>query len=215
MREDCIYKSVCTTECKGVCIRYSEMKYLLDASGIPKNKQQVMQLFPEDCDYDAFCLLNDFKNSIVDNVASGTNLYLVSTHTGNGKTTWAIKILLKYFDEIWAGNGFRTRGLFIHTPAFLLKCKDFDNHGEDFEELKRNILEADLVIWDDIASTGMSQYDLSQLLMYIDSRVISAKSNIYTGNLLFNDLEKTLGSRLASRVWNASMIVEFKGKDRR
>jgi DNA replication protein DnaC len=81
--------------------------------------------------------------------------------------------------------------------------------------MKSNLLSTDLVIWDDIGSTGMSNYDLSQLLMYIDQRILSGKSNIFTGNLMYSDLEKSLGSRLASRIWNTSSIAELKGKDKR
>ena len=212
---NCIYKEVCDLECSESCIRYIEMKALLDQSNIPEAKQIVVSLVPDDCDYDVFCTLADIKDHIVDYVEMGQNIYLVSRNTGNGKTTWAIKMMIKYFDEIWAGNGLRCRGIFVHVPTFLLKCKDFDNKDPEFNEMKSNLLSTDLVIWDDIGSTGMSNYDLSQLLMYIDQRILSGKSNIFTGNLMYSDLEKSLGSRLASRIWNTSSIAELKGKDKR
>ena len=212
---NCIYKEVCDLDCSESCIRYIEMKALLDQSKIPEAKQTIVSLVPDDCDYDVFCTLADIKDHIVDYVEMGQNVYLVSRNTGNGKTTWAIKMMIKYFDEIWAGNGLRCRGIFVHVPTFLLKCKDFDNKDPEFNEMKSNLLSTDLVIWDDIGSTGMSNYDLSQLLMYIDQRILSGKSNIFTGNLMYSDLEKSLGSRLASRIWNTSSIAELKGKDKR
>ena len=211
----CIYKEVCDLECSESCIRYIEMQALLHQSNIPEAKQSIITLIPDDCDYDVFCTLADIKSDIKAFVEGGDNLYLVSKNTGNGKTTWAIKLMLKYFDEVWAGNGLRCRGIFIHVPTFLLKCKDFDNKDPEFNELKSQLLDVDLVIWDDIGSTGMSNYDLSQLLMYIDQRILASKSNIFTGNLVYADLEKSLGSRLASRIWNTSSIAELKGKDKR
>ena len=209
---DCWYNEVCNLDCNS-CIRYLEMKYLVDNSGIPKS-QQYPKALEADIDYDKFIRLADIKSSIIDFVNSQENLLIVSEYTGNGKTSWAIKLLLKYFDEIWAGNGFKVRGLFVHIPTLLLKLKNFNEPLS--EEYKHNLMECDLVIWDDIASTDISNYDYSQLLSYIDYRLLANKSNIYTGNCTTSKaLKETLGERLASRIWHTSEIIEFKGKDRR
>lgn len=177
------------------------MKYLIDNSGIPKSRQKPVSLRASECDYESFLLLADIKADIINFVENSENLYISSKKTGNGKTTWAIKLLLKYFDSIWAGNGFKVRGLFIHTPTFLLKCKDFNNYDPEFEKVKQNLQTADLVVWDDIGSMGLSSYDYSQLLMYIDIRNSNGLSNIYTSNITTSEeLEKALSSKLASRI---------------
>lgn len=212
--EKCWYKDVCTIECTNSCLRYIEMKYLMDNSDIPPMRQIPDKLTPEVQDLDAFTKLNELKLNIVDFVTSGQNLYLWSEHTGNGKTSWALKLMLKYFDEIWAGNGFRVRGKFVHVPTFLLQLKNFNDPLS--EEYKHDILDCDLLILDDIASVGISQYDLSQLLLYIDNRLLNGKSIIYTGNLDMHNMDKVLGSRLTSRIWSkTTTIVELKGADRR
>lgn len=189
----------------------------MNCSYIPESRQIPTSLVPDDSDYDAFCRLADIKDGIKEFVDNGRSLYIASKTTGNGKTTWAIKIMLKYFDSIWPGNGFRCRGVFVHIPTFLLKCKDFRNHDEEFDAYLSDIENADLVIWDDIASTDMSAYDFSQLLMYIDKRLLYGKSNIYTGNADSMDaLEKRVGVKLASRVYSSNTdIVVLKGGDRR
>lgn len=188
------------------------MKYLIDNSGIPKNRQYPQEL-EAGVDYQKFVKLNAFKNDIARLTNAGFNLYICSTETGNGKTSWAIKLLLKYFDQIWAGNGFKVRGYFIHVPTLLNTLKNFN---DDHSVLKNALETADLVVWDDIASTKLSEYDISQLLILVDNRIIDCKSNIFTGNLTSKDaLEKAVGGRLASRIWNSSTVVEFKGKDRR
>lgn len=215
---NCWYNEVCQLECTSSCLRYQEMKYLMDNSNIPLTKQnpKALILTPDDLDYDAYCSLADIKDDIKGFVISGNNLYITSEYTGNGKTTWAIKLLLKYFNEIWAGNGFICRGVFVHVPTFLSRLKEFNKHDELFEELKKNILECDLVIWDDIAGSGLSEYDHSQLLSYVDQRILMEKSNIYTGNICkFNELQIAVGNRLASRIYNGSTVIKFKGKDRR
>ena len=192
------------------------MDYLLYHSQIPKKQQFPISLVPENKDYDNFVYLADIKDDIVNFVNNGENLYITSNYTGNGKTSWAIKMLLKYFDSVWSGNGFRIRGVFIHVPTFLNKLKsDIKNPDLEFESLVSCLVDVDLVIWDDIASTGLSQYDHSQLLTYIDQRVLSGKSNIFTGNIPDKEsLEKSVGARLTSRILSGE-IVELKGRDRR
>ena len=210
----CWYKEVCDQECNSTCIRFLEMSYLVDHSGIPLVNQYPVTLNPDDADYEAFCQLADIKDNIYDFVKTGQNLFITSKNTGNGKTSWSIKLMLKYFDTVWAGNGFVTRGLFLHTPSILEQLKNFkDPLSSEYRQL---IQETDLVIWDDIASTEMSNYDLTQLLIYIDARLLSGKSNIYTGNIdTVENLQKLMGVRLASRIYNNSRVVIFKGKDRR
>lgn len=209
----CWYVDVCSQECSDSCIRYLEMKHLMDSSKLPLNKQ-IPALLDAGEDYEQFLKLAEIKNSIVEFVKSGKNLYITSNYTGNGKTSWAIKLMLKYFDEIWAGNGFKTRALFVHVPTFLLHMKDFNNPMS--EEYKTDLLNCDLVVWDDIASVNMSNYDFSQLLMYIDGRLLQTKSNIFTSNInSVKSLQEHLGIKLASRIYNTSEIVELRGKDRR
>lgn len=213
---DCWYKDVCKQQCSNSCIRYLEMSYLMESSGLPKAKQYPKSLTPENVDFDAFTQLADIKDDIVNFVKNGRNLYIASKYNGNGKTSWSIKLLLKYFDEVWAGNGFTVRGLFIHTPTLLLRLKDFNSHDESLNEIKRNILKADLVVWDEIGSDYLSNYDLTQLLTYLDQRDLEEKSNIFTGNLLDKSLNEKVGPKLYSRIWNGSTRVIFRGTtDRR
>ena len=217
--EQCWYKDVCLadpSEC-GLCIKYLEMQFLMDESNLPKAKQRPQTLLAPKCDMSAFIRLAEIKSNMVDFVEQGKNLYITSGMSGNGKTSWAIKLLLKYFDEIWAGNGFNVRGLFISVPEFLIKSKDFKNTDASFEQLKKNISKADLVIWDDIASTNLSSYDYSQMLMYVDMRILHEKSNIFTGNFPSQEeLGERIGQKLASRIFGANTeIITFKGGDMR
>lgn len=216
---ECWYKEVCladVSECQS-CIKFAEMQHLMETSNLPKAKQRPIPLECPDCDLQAYKRLAEIKSNIVEFVESGKNLYLASRVSGNGKTSWAIKLMLKYFDEIWAGNGFNTRALFISVPTFLLKSKDFKTNDPAFEQLKRDILKVDLVVWDDIASTNISAFDYSQLLMYIDARVLDGKSNIYTGNYeTAESLGERIGMKISSRVFTFDTeVIIFKGGDMR
>lgn len=217
----CWYQEVCGlaegNPCliTNVCPRYLEMKYLMDNSGLPECRQVPARLeLLDKSDKDAFIHLADVKSDIVSFVDAGKNLLIASKITGNGKTSWAIKLLLKYFDSIWAGNGFKVRGMFIHVPTLLLQLKDFNNPLSN--EYKNNILQSDLIVWDDICSIDISTYDYSQLLLYLENRLFNQKSNIFTSNRdTQEDFDKYIGTKLTSRIWNTSDIVIFKGTDKR
>lgn len=219
-RRDCWYLETCnkaeTNECRANCIRYMEMDYLMKTSNLPKAQQYYTALIPSRQDTPAFITLKDIKDNILDFVNRGCNLYIYSNNFGNGKTTWAIKLLLNYFDEVWAGNGFKRRGLFVHVPTLLTKIKENISYKDaDFDIMRSQLSEVDLVIWDDMAATKLSDYDHTNLLTYIDQRKLSKLSNIYTGNISPPQLVDALGSRLSSRVWNDSIQIEFLGADKR
>lgn len=213
---NCWYEAVCNNynpECQESCIRYAEMLFLMENSGIPKSRWWP-EVLDAGKDYESFVRLSEIKDDIVNFVEDGKNLYITSQYTGNGKTSWAIKLMMKYFNEIWAGNGFRIRGMFIHIPTLLLQLKNFQDPLS--EKYKKSILECDLVIWDEMAYSGLSNYDYSNLLMFLENRMLSGKANIFTSNC--NNkiaLDEIVGSKLSSRIWQTSEIIQFKGKDRR
>jgi len=213
--EKCIYKQICPKDCSPSCIRWLEMSYLLEHSNLPEHRWTPIQLFACEEDRDAYRELGQIKNNVVDFVKSGSNIFITSHSVGNGKTSWAIKLMLKYFDSIWAGNGFRCRGLFLHIPTLLMKLKDFDKPDSIYAEIKDLIPTVDLVIWDDVGSIKLSAYDYNQLLMLLEQRINNGKTNIFTSNYDEKDLQEALGVKLASRICHTSKIIQFKGGDRR
>lgn len=212
---DCWYNAVCDKECQtNGCSKYIQMKWQMEHCGLPKAKQHKIELVAQDCDLDAFKHLASIKSNMDDFVASSNNLIIASHYTGNGKTSWAIKMLQSYLSIMACGNYEKQIGLFIRTASLLLALKDFQNPLPD--SYKRAIKEADIVIWDDIAITGISQYDYTQLFDYIDYRILAEKSNIYTSNCeTREELSACIGDKLASRIWDRAEVVILKGKDRR
>lgn len=197
-------------------IRDSELKYMFDNSGLPKVYYEPFSLVPEEVDYDSYEYLDTVKKDIRDFVKSGQQLYLYSPGYGNGKTSWSIKLMQNYFDSVWEGNGYKQRGIFLHVPTFLLNLKrNISNPSKEFEKLINGIDSVDLVIWDDIASARLSEYDFNIILSHIDQRLLHKRCNIYTGNVIGKQLEDILGSRLSSRVGESSHVVKFVGGDRR
>jgi len=191
------------------------MKYLLESSNIPKSKWYPQVLVPG-ADLNQFRQLKDIKTDIETWVKEGQNLYLYSSNFGNGKTSWAIKLMLAYFNEIWAGNGFRRRGIFLSVPEFLDRNRAvINNRDSEFITLREDLITCDVVIWDDITSTKLTDFNYSMLLNYIDARMLANKSNIFTGNTEYELMAEYLGGRLASRIWNTSEVIQFSDNDKR
>ena len=220
-RIDCWYSNFCDKSdgdpCSKFehCPKYLEMEYLMENSNLPRAKQKSLELkLYDNCDEKAYDRLSEIKSDIVDFVDNGRNLVIAGSTTGNGKTTWAIKLLHKYFDRVCVGNGFEVRGLFINVPTLLIKLKDFGDPISS--KLKRSMLNADLVVWDDIGAINLSNYDYEQLLMLIESRVFAEKSNIFTTNKVTDELfEEAVGTKLTSRIWFDSEIIVLNGTDKR
>ena len=213
---DCWYKDNCTDDCDK-CQVYYQLKWQMDNSGLPKVQQKPIQLILNDSnkmDRQSFLDLADIREDIVNFVQNGENLFICSAYPGNGKTSWAIKMLHTLFHHTAVGNYENLQGMFVSVPELLLQLKDFNNPLP--QSYKNRLNEVPLIVWDDIAISGISQYDYTQLYTLINNRIFSGKSNIYTSNCnTENALEQILGSRLTSRIWNTSQIIELKGVDMR
>lgn len=219
MVDKCWYEDVCGLRgdvCGPTCVRYAEMLNLFQMSNIPRYRWYPEKLVPGSGDRNSFLYLRDIKEDIRNWVNEGNNLYLFSETFGNGKTSWAVKLMAAYFNQVWRGNCFRTRGIFISVPEFFDRERlRMNNEDEDFKRIRQSLLDCDLVIWDDVSSVKMSDYSSATFFNFVDARVIANRSNIFTGNLGEDRLKDFVGGRLASRIWNTSDIIEFVGEDRR
>lgn len=208
---ECWYVTVCNDDCIG-CAIYKQMKWQFDNSGLPKAKYKPIELFATKENVDIFRYLADIRKNITDFVDEGRNLYIGSLSTGTGKTSWAIKMLQTYFHYRAVGNHGRVIGMFVSTTELLLQLKDFNNPLP--QAYKDSLINADLVIWDDIAVSGMTTYDYNQLFTIIDKRILNDKANIFTSNYVSADkFSECMGARLASRIWASSEKVIIKGGD--
>ena len=219
MADRCWYEDVCGVKgdsCGPTCVRYAEMLNLFQMSNIPRYRWYPERLVPGKGDRESFVYLRDVKNDIKNWVQGGNNLYLFSDTFGNGKTSWAVKLMSAYFNQVWRGNCFKTRGIFISVPEFFDRERlRMDNQDEDFKRIRQSLIECDLVIWDDVSSVKMTDYASATFFNFVDARVIAHRANIFTGNLGEERLKDFVGGRLASRIWNTSEIVELVGEDRR
>jgi len=216
----CFLREVCNgKDCdKDFCLRKYKMDSLYSAALMTESQKKhiTLRVDEDGTDLEQFKQLAAIEQDILAFVNEGKNLYLHSANCGNGKSSWSLRLAEAYFNKIWVRTEVKCRVLFISVPRFLLALKDaISSKNAYVDYIKDNVLEADLVIWDDIAAKMGSEFELTHLLNIIDNRLALGKSNIYTSNLNRQQLYTALGERLTSRIANMSTDIELFGADKR
>lgn len=190
----------------------------LKNSNIPLRYMNNILLSPSVLDEETFNDLNNIKLNIKKFVDDGNNLLICSNNVGNGKTTWATKILKQYIEDL--GDSY-----FNYPPAFFINVTNMLNEMKlaisnpelqyKINNYEKCILNSNLVIFDDLGVKDFSEYDTNRLYYWIEHRTSNLKSSIYTSNLVPSQLQKALDNRLYSRIINYSIIKEIKDGDSR
>lgn len=216
----CPYREKCNgRDCDKL---FCQKKYRLDTlynnsclSDVQR-KYIVLRTDADGTDIQEFRQLAEIEKQIEGFVTDGYNLFLHSYGCGNGKTSWAIRMISTYFNKIWHKSNLGCQALFVSVPRYLLALKEnITTRNEYAEFINQHIKEADLVVWDDIAAKAGSEFELNHLFNLINYRIDCGKSNIFTSNLGPKELKNALGERLASRICNRSIDVELHGSDKR
>lgn len=221
MIQNCPYKSKCNgIDCdKDFCMKKYRLDTLYNNSLIPESEREIKKLYTDadGTDLAQFQQLAQLETTIVDFVNTGGNLYLHSYFCGNGKTSWALRLANSYIRKIWSKSNLECQVLYVKVTEYLqgLKNKISGIYNPDVDFITQNLLKADLVIWDDIATKGGTEFELTHLLNAINARIINKQSNIFTSNLGKRELANALGERLASRICNTSIDIELNGADKR
>lgn len=191
-------------------------------SNVPKLYNETatkkLDLYPYPEDYSVFKELADIKSDINKFVSEGGCLYIWSSSVGNGKTTWAVKLLKAYlysikslpFDyENYCPVLFVNVSEYLETSKRAIRDKSLEKTITDIEN---KIYSADLVIFDDIADKTISEYDMNKLYCWVNYRTSNLKSCIYTSNMSPTELGTCLSAKLCSRIVDLSVCKEIKTK---
>ena len=202
------------------CIRKFKEDSLFNAAMIDEVNRNTKNFFTyhEDpaSEKELFEQIIDINNNIKNLVKSGENFYLYSDKCGNGKTMSALSFCKSYIDSIWIETDLTCKVLFINVPRFLLELKaNISRKSEYIAYISEYVLTADLVVWDDIGSKLGTEFEIENMLSLINNRLDFHKSNIYTSNILPEQLENVIGPRLASRILGMSKLLKFNGYDKR
>ena len=205
------------SSCSEVCGGYRVLRALYSLSRIPIKYQYRMDLIPDDKDLRAFEALNDFKENILDHVNKGEGLYIWGENTGNGKTSWACKIMGYYFRKIAFSSGLENEGLYIYLPTFLDDLRNsYNTSSSEFDEELEMVKNCKLLIVDDIGAERVTEWVRERLVSIINTRVSNGLCTIYTSNLSLKGLTDKLGDdRISSRIKGSVQELNLVGKDNR
>lgn len=222
---DCFVKDTCkkyrkdsSCDSSDFCIKLFKLEELYNQSLLSESQRKRIGLVLDSdlSDEKAFEHLSNIERNITQFVNNGDNLFIYSSNVGNGKTSWAIRMIQSYLGSIWPESSITCRALFVNVPRFLLSLKASISKTDEYvEHIKEHILDVDLVIWDEVGVKSLTAYEHEHLLNLINTRLDKKKSNIYTSNLYGDVLREKVGDRLYSRIINLSINIELKGKDKR
>lgn len=144
---------------------------------------------------------------------------LLGGPVGRGKTGVAAALA-----RGWASKG---RSLaWCHVPTWLRQLKDTFGRSRDADEqapteasMVETLLDADLLVVDDLAAEHLTDWTRGMVYALVDGRDGSLKPAVYTSNLPLEGDGQTIaslyGERVASRLGRARRIVLAAGPDRR
>lgn len=206
------------TECSEYCDAYRLLRALYKLSRIPERYCYNIPLIPENrTDTNSFIVLDEFMKNVEEHVSAGDGLYIWGENTGNGKTSWACKIMSYYFRKIVFCSGLENEGLYIYLPTFLddLRTSYNAEPDADFLELLDMLTKCRLLIVDDIGAERSSEWVTERLLSIINTRTMRGLSTIYTSNCSLDELEHKMGRRIRSRIVGSTKDVHLTGTDKR
>ena len=215
----CFAESYCMKDksaCSELCGGYRVLRALYNLSRMPEKYRYNITLEAKENEIPAFEALNEYKESVLEKVNAGEGLYIWGKSTGNGKTSWACKIMSHYFRKIAFDTGLENEGLYIFLPTFLEELRDnYDNKDPDFEQVLTMVKSCKLLIIDDIGAERVTDWVRERVVSIINTRVSNNLATIYTSNLSPEELREELGDRISSRVVGSSQVIEMVGGDRR
>lgn len=225
-RYDCYLQSSCKKYCNKncgaaedkYCPRISKIDFLFNEALLPLNQRKriPLRVDSDGTDTEVFKQLKIVEQNIEQFIQTGSNLFIYSPICGNGKSSWGIRLIQAHVENIWHKSDLSCKALFISVPRYLLAIKNnISNNDEYAQHIQKNVLTADLVVFDDIATKGITQFESENLFSIIDTRINMGKSNIFTSNIIPAQLNDLLGPRLTSRIINLSTVIQFKGRDKR
>lgn len=191
------------------CTRYLQMKLQTEMANIPDEFPIDLYLDETKQDFAAYTTLN--KLDLQDFVVNGRSLVIESDGCGNGKSSWAKKLLLRYMAK---KVGRINTGYFLYLPIALAEVKEAIDTKAPLPYL--NIFSTvRLLVIDELGAKKLSDFEENWLLrMIMEREKTKGLATIYTLNSSAN-LKEMLGKRLYSRIYVKSQKVVFKEGDKR
>ena len=192
-----------------------KLTQLFEASGLPQKYFHPQVLVDRKVDIECWEYLEDIRNHIVEEVENGISIVITSATVGNGKTSWAVRLLQRYLAETALDGRIADKGMFVVSAQLLTEFGDYNYFEtmqqflERFEKLKK----CDLLVIDEIGGGMLTKASYPYLYDLVNYRVDNNLSTIYTTNYSDEEIIDLLGQRLYSRIYDTSVVLEFEASN--
>ena len=135
---------------------------------------------------------------------------LMTGREGTGKTHLAVAILKEVIGKGYSGLYWNVPELFLELRR-RMEASAEESEADLFDKARR----ADLLVLDDLGAERTSEYVLDRLYVLINKRYEDDAATIITSNKSLPELKQQLSPRIASRIAEMCVIMEFPEGDYR
>lgn len=191
------------------CTRYLQMRLQTEMANMTNEFPTKLMCDQSQLDLQAFIEIKAID--IQDFVVNGKSLVIESENTGNGKTSAAKNLLLRYMAK---KVGKINTGYFLSLPIALSEIKESIKTKESLP-YKQIFSTVRLLVIDEVGYKKLSEYEETWLLRMLEERKRKpGLATIYTLNST-PELKELIGRRLYSRIYNSSKKIVLREKDKR
>lgn len=157
---------------------------------------------------DDYCTMKkilDFTRNYAETFTPGAKSIMMSGSTGLGKTHLSLAVADRVIRKGFA--------VVYDSVINILDNIENEHYSEHSRETLDAVLDADLLILDDLGTEQESKFFKSKIFNIIDTRINRKKSTIISTNLNLADISKRYDQRIISRLSAKYTQMQFSGKD--
>lgn len=191
---------------------YFSLVEMAKQSNLPLRAWKDLTISAPKEDINAYKICHQFKENIKQHVVNGEGLFLFGG-VGSGKTVWTYKIARHYM-EATASTKVDDVGVpvyFANVPRLLDDLRVAMKDEQLLKMLDNRLMNADLVIFDDLGAENATEWAKDKLYQYIDYRYANCKASLFTSNKELDSIEL----RIADRIKGTCKEVEFTAESKR
>lgn len=239
--QSCLLRHVCrdasvSNVCTPLCESFIRMSGRIQAADVPSDYRLVtLQTSPvRDDQPEVYRTMDAYTATFQRQFENGSkrikSVYLYSADPGTGKTTTAAALLNEWMIVQFVGAAKRGQQP-PHSPAYFLDVNRMQTvynrmilsigdeakkpFADEFNRMLDRAQKTPFVVMDDIGVRDASDAFRAYVHDVINYRVTNALPTVYTSNVRINELKRVFDSRLADRVRDMCVEIEFSGKSKR
>lgn len=172
-----------------------------------------IEYYPKTLDSDGVVPYNEMKEVYrwcriyADNFSCSSDSLLMIGKTGVGKTHLSISIA-----KTVIANGFTCAYGSVLNFLYDIEKEHF-GRGEQGKDTMAALLDADLLVLDDLGTENYTQFYEAALYNIINTRINTGKPTIVSTNLSTKELFDKYNERIISRIFGVYTLLRFYGKD--